>query len=120
MSTDTPVRVRTKAFLVAGIVLALVLAGGISYFASSSPDGLNRVAEDQGFGDRAKDSATAGSPLADYGLDGVDNPALSGALAGVAGVLVVVAAGTLLAYVVRRRKAAPAPGDTDTARSAEG
>jgi hypothetical protein len=88
-------------------VVALLLAGGVSYFASGSPDGLNRVAEDLGFGDQARDSATAGSPLADYGVKGVDHPALSGGLAGVAGVLVVLALGSGLAFAVRRRTRTP-------------
>jgi cobalt/nickel transport protein len=116
MSADTSARVSTKAFVVAGLLLALVLAGGVSYFASGSPDGLNRVAEDHGFDATARDSATAGSPLADYGVAGVDNPVLSGALAGVAGVLIVVALSTVLAYAVRRgrrtseRDGAPSTG----------
>jgi cobalt/nickel transport protein len=96
-------RVRTKVVLLAGIIIALLLAGGLSTFASGSPDGLNRVAEDLGFGDRARGSAAAGSPLADYGTRGVGHPALSGGIAGVAGVLVVLALGSGLAYAVRRR-----------------
>jgi cobalt/nickel transport protein len=100
-------RVQTKVVLLVGLVVALLLAGGVSYFASGSPDGLNRVAEDLGFGDQARDSATAGSPLADYGVKGVGHPALSGGLAGVAGVLVVLALGSGLALAVRRRTRTP-------------
>jgi cobalt/nickel transport protein len=102
--SDSSARVSTKTFVIAGLLVALVLAGGISYFASGSPDGLNRVAEDHGFDDTARDSVTAGSPLADYGVAGVDNPVLSGALAGVAGVVIVVALSTVLTYAVRRRR----------------
>ncbi len=96
-------RMRTRVFLLVGLLLALVLAGGVSYYASSRPDGLNRVAKDHGFGDTARDSHAAGSPLADYGLKGISDARLSGGVAGVAGVLVVLALGSGLAYAVRRR-----------------
>ena len=46
----------------------------------------------------------ADSPLADYGIRGVDNPYLSTGLAGVLGVLVTFAIGGGLFWVVRRKK----------------
>lgn len=85
--------------------LTLVLAGVMSAFASQSPDGLERVAEDQGFASTAKEHAAGEGPLADYGIEAVDNPALSGGLAGVLGVVVVLILVGGLAYVVRRRGA---------------
>lgn len=72
-----------------GLVVALVLAGGVSYYASSAPDGLERVAEDVGFADAAEDSAAADSPLSDYGVSGIDDERVSVGLAGVIGVVVV-------------------------------
>lgn len=96
-------RIRTKVLVLVGILLALVLAGGVSYYASGSPDGLNRVAADHGFDETAKDSPTGGSPFADYGVQGIDNQRLSGGLAGIAGVVIVLAVGSGLAVVVRRR-----------------
>jgi hypothetical protein len=97
---------RTRTFLVVGLLAALLVAGGVSYYASSHPDGLEYVAEQVGFGDAAQDSATADSPLADYQVKGVENEAASGALAGVVGALVVLALATGLAYAVRRRGSA--------------
>ena len=41
-------RPSTRALVVVGVLVALLLAGVASYYASSDPDGLNRVAEDQG------------------------------------------------------------------------
>lgn len=73
-----------------GIVVSLLLAGAISFYASSSPDGLEKVAEDQGFIDTAQDSAVAGSPLADYGVSGVEDERLSVGLAGIVGVLLTL------------------------------
>lgn len=86
-----------------GLVVALVLAGALSYYASAHPDGLEHVAEQVGFADTARDSATADGPLADYQTRGVDDARLSGGLAGVVGALVVLVLAGGLAFVVRRR-----------------
>ena len=40
-------------FLLGGILVSIIVAGFISYYASSSPDGLEKVAEDKGFLDTA-------------------------------------------------------------------
>jgi hypothetical protein len=97
---------RTRTFLVVGLLAALVIAGFGSYYASSHPDGLEYVAETTGFAHKAEDSATADSPLADYQVKGVDNDRVAGGLAGVigAGVVLLLAGG--LAYAVRRRGSA--------------
>lgn len=97
-----------KAFFWSGLVVAVVIAGIVSYWASSAPDGLNKVAEDQGLNVNEEDSITADSPLADYSTSGVDNERLSGAVAGVAGVLVVLVLAGGLFYVVARRDDEPA------------
>jgi hypothetical protein len=94
---------RTRTFLVLGVLVALLVAGVASYVASSNPDGLEYVAERAGFADRAKDSPAAGSPLSDYQVEGVENDGLSGGLAGVAGALVVLFLAGGLTYLVRRR-----------------
>ena len=103
---------RTRTFLVVGLLATLLVAGGVSYYASSHPDGLEYVADQVGFGDAAKDSATEDSPLVDYQVKGVENDAASGALAGVVGALIVLALATGLAYAVRRRGSA-GQGDAD-------
>ncbi|MGH3318233.1 MAG: PDGLE domain-containing protein [Nocardioidaceae bacterium] len=95
---------RRRYFFVAFAVVALLLAGVVSLFASGSPDGLERVAEDQGIAHTAKDHALADGPMADYGVSAIDNAPLSGGLAGVVGVLVVLALTTGVACVVRRRR----------------
>ena len=77
-------------FLLAGLFLSLAVAGFLSYYASSDPDGLEKVAEEKGFLDTAKDSVNAGTPLADYGITGLDNERLSVGLSGAIGVLVTL------------------------------
>ena len=95
---------KRRTLFIAGLLVTLVLAGVVSFYASSAPDGLNKVAEDKGFSEHAADSPVADSPLADYGVKGVRNERLSGGLAGVIGVAIVLALGTGVAYVVRRRR----------------
>jgi hypothetical protein len=93
----------TKVVLVTGALVALLLAGVLSYYASSSPDGLNRVAQDHGFSEAQQRHASDGSPLAGYDTDGLDDPRLSRGTAGVVGSLVVLVLAGGLAFVVRRR-----------------
>jgi hypothetical protein len=102
-------RVTTRALLLAGLLVSLVLAGVLSFYASSHPDGLEHVAETVGFSQAAEDHAASGSPLADYGTQGVDNQRLSGGVAGVVGVLVVTVLGCGLFWVLRRRTDSEAP-----------
>ncbi len=88
----------------AGLALSLVLAGGASYYASSQPDGLEKVAGDVGFLDSAKASVVEDSPLAGYGVTGIENERISGGLAGVIGVASTAAISFGLFYALRRFK----------------
>ncbi|MEU7159352.1 energy-coupling factor ABC transporter permease [Streptomyces chrestomyceticus] len=90
----------------AGVAAALVCAGGVSYYASASPDGLEKVAEDQGIDAKAEEHAAKDSPLADYSVKDIANPRISGGLAGVIGVGATLAVGTGVFVVVRRRRGA--------------
>ncbi len=94
---------RNRLFLLIGLGVALLIAGVASYFASSSPDGLESAAQDVGFLDSAQDSAAAGSSLADYGVSGVNNEWLSVGLSGIIGVLVVLILATLLTTFLKGR-----------------
>ena len=91
-----------KGLLIRGLLLAFLLAGFLSGYASSSPDGLEKVAGDEGFLEAGRDSGFAGSPLADYAVRGIDDERLAGGLAGIVGVLLTVAVGTLLFWAVSR------------------
>ena len=94
----------TRRFFAVALVVSLLVAGVASYYASSHPDGLEHVAEQTGFIDAAEDSATADSPLADYQTTGVDDARISGGLAGVIGVVVMLVLSTGLFWLVRRRE----------------
>ena len=103
----------TRRFFAVALMVSLLVAGVASYYASSHPDGLEYVAEQTGFIDSAEDSATTDSPLADYQTSGVDDARISGGLAGVIGVAVMLVLSTGLFWLVRRRGANDA--DTDDA-----
>ena len=86
-------RSNTRLFLIAGLLVAVGLALVVSGFASGSPDGLERVAEDKGFLETAQDHLFADGPLADYAVKGVDNERLSTGLSGLVGVLITFGVG---------------------------
>ncbi len=94
---------RGRLLWLAGLLVALACAGLLSFYASSAPDGLEWVAESLGFAEAAGEHPAAGSPLADYQVSGVDDPRVSGGLAGVAGTAVVLVAASGLAWALRRR-----------------
>ena len=72
-------------FVTGGLLVAAALAFFVSPYASSSPDGLNKVAEDQGFDATADEHALDDSPLAGYAVEGVENESLSKGLSGSSG-----------------------------------
>lgn len=115
--TDQAVRTRrgrAVGALVGFLVAALVIAGLISAFASGAPDGLTAVSEDKEFASLEEEHAAAGSPLAGYETQGVENEGLSLALAGVVGVAVTFLVGGGLFLLVRGR------AGTDSGRGADG
>lgn len=77
----------TKKIVQIGLVTSIFVAAIISFYASGHPDGLEFVAEQVGFLNTAKDSATASSLLADYAFAGIDNERISVAIAGIIGVI---------------------------------
>lgn len=77
-----------RTLAISGVVLALLLVVFVAPFASTAPDGLERVAADHGIV-AAEESAPGGSST----------------IAGVAGTLVVLALGVGLARLLTRRRA---------------
>ena len=70
------------------LIIALVLAGILSPWASSLPDGLERVAEKLGFDHHASETPVVSSPLPDYTVPPLGESPLSTAIAGIAGTLI--------------------------------
>jgi len=92
--------VKSKWWLT-GLAVCLLVAC-LSPLASSSPDGLERVAEDKGFIDLGQ-----GAPfqvIADYVFPGMENEALATILAGLIGTLVLFGVAYGLAWLLKSRK----------------
>ncbi|MFE7355846.1 energy-coupling factor ABC transporter permease [Streptomyces sp. NPDC057543] len=105
-----PVAARsTRGLWATGLVTALVLAGFVSFYASASPDGLEKVAADQGIDKKTEEHAAKDSPLADYGVKDISDARVSGGLAGVIGVGATIVVGSGVFYVIRRRRTPAAP-----------
>ncbi|WP_244872007.1 PDGLE domain-containing protein [Catellatospora sp. TT07R-123] len=106
----------SRRFVLAGLGVAAVLAGGVSYLASSSPDGLDATTLDgctlneageiiagNCIAQRAGGHELGGSLLADYAVKGLKD---STGLAGLLGVVLTFALGLGVFWLVRRRRAA--------------
>ena len=89
-----------KRFTILAVAVAVGLASAVSPFASSSPDGLERVAADQAFLDRGEPQEA--SVLADYAIPGIGDERVATGLAGFTGTLLVFAGAYGLASVRRR------------------
>ncbi|QGN50398.1 PDGLE domain-containing protein [Micromonospora sp. WMMD558] len=122
---------RSWGFVIGGLLAALLLAGVVSNFASSHPDGLDSSLR-EGCTFDADDNITGGScpaqqekqheiggPLADYDIAGIDNEFLSTGLSGVLGVLLTFAVAGGAFWLVRRR-GAPAADSGAAGSGAEG
>lgn len=83
------------------LILALFLAL-LSPLASSSPDGLERVAEDKGFMETAREAVFEIIP--DYVLPGVGNEAGATILAGIIGTLMLFGIGYGLARLLKAKR----------------
>jgi cobalt/nickel transport protein len=94
-------------FIAAGLALTLALVLFVSPWASSSPDGLEKVAEEKGFIEKSEetDPAWEGSPAPDYAVPGVDDshPALATALAGLAGTVAIFLIAWGLALILKKK-----------------
>jgi hypothetical protein len=93
-----------RLFTILALALAIGLGTALSPFASSSPDGLEKVAQRKAFLDAGRTQDRA--PLSDYAIPGVRDQRLATGLAGFAGTLGVFLVGYGVAAVVRRRPVA--------------
>jgi len=86
--------------VIMGLGAAATLAV-FSFLASSSPDGLERVAEDKKFMENSKTVLNA--PIPDYVFPGIHNEKLAGSAAGVAGVVIMFSLGVGLSGVLKEK-----------------
>jgi len=112
-------RVGMRPFVIGAVLVALLFAAVVSQFAAPDPDGLERVAEDQGFITSAEDHVLASGPFADYATAGLRNESVSLAVAGVTGVVISLLVGLGIVTVVRDRGGRRSP-DADRERRTAG
>lgn len=94
---------RNKEIII-GILFALLIVIFLAPLASSSPDGLERVAEDLVFMEMADGKEVISSPLPDYEVPGLENKVLAGILAGITGILLTFALMLFLAKLIGTSK----------------
>jgi cobalt/nickel transport system permease protein len=102
-------RISTLTFLLIGIAAAVALVIFLAPNANPNPDGLEQVAAEQGIDREVRAHALADGPLAEYGVNGVDNRYARTWVAGLTGVAVTFVVGAGVVFVVRRARRAPAP-----------
>jgi len=86
---------------VVGLLLAVVVVAVLAPFASSDPDGLERVAIDAGFAEQGTDPGF--EILPDYSVPFLGDSTLSLIVAGIIGVALLFGAMWLLGRVLARR-----------------
>jgi hypothetical protein len=111
------VKANTKLFVVAGLLVALGLALFVSPLADSDPDGLTKVAEDEGFAEAEQEHDLADSPVAGYEVDGVEDDRVSAGVAGLVGVLVTFGVGVGAFALLRTLRRSPEHGTASGARA---
>lgn len=84
--------------------ITAVAAAGLSFLASSHPDGLEFVYFETGLGARFAERVLIDSPMPDYVLPGIGNEALAGILAGVVGLALTGALMYAAVTAVRARR----------------
>ncbi|AFY75505.1 MAG: PDGLE domain-containing protein [Hydrococcus sp. C42_A2020_068] len=102
-------RKRNRAFVIAGLGIALLVAVFLSPFASSDPDGLDRVSQDLKFDRKATEDAPARklpfyAIFEEYALRGVPE-GVATSLAGLVGTLVTFGLAWGVGKLVVRRSA---------------
>ncbi len=101
-------------FLGLALVIAILLGVFMSPWASSSPDGLEKVAADKGFLKKAEEEKPVWthSPMKDYTVSGVKNEKVSTALSGFIGVLITVVVAIAICLVIYLLRSGKRKADT--------
>jgi cbb3-type cytochrome oxidase subunit 3 len=104
---------KSKWWLIA--LIGCLLVSVLSPLASSSPDGLERIAEDQGFSGMAVNSPFR--IMTDYLFPGVPNEALATILSGLFGTLILFGLTYAITWLVLRISHRKNPPDPDGEKS---
>ena len=102
-------RLRGLVWFAVGLGITVFVAVVASQLASDQPDGLEYVADQQGFADQAEDHDLTEAPLADYGENLETDDRVATGIAGFVGVTAALLVGLGLFWLIR----APRPDSTD-------
>lgn len=99
------------AFVVVGMALSGLVGAAAGWFADDAPDGLTRVARDEGFAVSEREHSLADSPVSGYRVDGIEDEDGATAVAGLAGILLTFLLGTGGAAALRARQKRAVPAE---------
>ena len=92
------------SFMFIALIICILLAVFVSPFASSHPDGLEKVAEDKGFLEESEGREVWKSSLIpDYAMPGINNERIATGIAGLAGTLIVFALAWGIGKLIAKR-----------------
>ena len=94
---------RTDIFV--GLFVALIVGLAVAPFASSAPDGLEKVAQEKGFSRQAQSEGAVPSLFPDYALGGKTalGPKVETGIAGFVGTLALYLLGCAMARAIARK-----------------
>lgn len=95
-------KARIGLFILIGLGVSLILAFGVSRYASTKPDGLTRVAADHRLDSEERPHHLSDSPFAGYETRGIASTGTGKGVAGIAGVLVVFALAGAITFAATR------------------
>lgn len=90
-----------------GLLISLALAIFLSPFASKFPDGLEKVASEKGFMEKADGKNIFSAPIPDYQIPGMKHETVSIAAAGAIGTILVFVISYVFGYTIKRKKIEP-------------
>ncbi len=99
---------KTSEILI-GLGLALFVGTVLSPFASSWPDGLEKVAEHYGFLSQAAEKPMTPPVIPDYEMPGIESKTMATSVAGFLGTLLLYFGGYALARGLKHSRAVAAP-----------
>ena len=89
-----------RAFIVYGLIVTVGLILFVAPFASSLPDGLEKVSVRLGFGNKAVRQSLVSVPFTDYKFPGIPSVTIATVIAGFFGMLLVFVLSVILAYIL--------------------
>jgi len=93
-----------KKLIIIGLFIAVAIAVFLSPLASSHPDGLEKVAEDKNFLQKAEEKEIIKAPVPDYSMPGIKNEKVAGSIAGLIGTLLVFAVAYGIGVFLKSRR----------------